>query len=274
MSDNPASGYSGALDNFTIKEAKRDKAKAAHMNFVQNAIAAVQGALGTGIEGSSADLKTRLGINMADDGTVKSQAGDPVSPLPNQIWVNETSDKMFRRNNADTQNVEIGAGGMSLIDNQQAANNPTTDITLEDNKIYFCIFSMDFGSGINTPYIRFNSDSSGSNYKYYLEESQLNATPATAELGSSAADEIQICHVTGGGENISGHFIVSTEDDLSITGGIVRGEFNITNNANSGGDFKGDYTGGNITSIEIGTMVGSGTAPSAVNLWVYEYNLS
>lgn len=97
-----ASVYSGALDVFTDKEAKQDKVSKADINKVQNAIEAMQSAMGTNIEGNLADLYTRLSKNIDDDGRVNSGSSFPGTPTPRTFFHRTDTEQTYIRNHGDS----------------------------------------------------------------------------------------------------------------------------------------------------------------------------
>lgn len=112
------SPYSGGLDSFTTKVAKQDKAKAADMNAVQDAIVAIETALGLDIEGTASTLSdrigvgaegsvgsiaTRLGVMLAANGAFRSGTSFPSSPVDGQAFYRTDVDVLYIYNGVSWQ---------------------------------------------------------------------------------------------------------------------------------------------------------------------------
>jgi hypothetical protein len=80
-----ASNWPTSLDVFTVKTDGVDDILAAHMNAVQDGVAALETELGTGgLKGSAASLTARLNVGLNADGTLKS-SGFPSTVPANSV---------------------------------------------------------------------------------------------------------------------------------------------------------------------------------------------
>jgi len=92
-----AASYPASIKSFTTKTNLVDLVDAAHVNDLQLEVTAIETELGTVVRGTSTDLKTRLAVCLAGDGSIVSSPSFLPSPVQNQLFVHSGTDTMYRR---------------------------------------------------------------------------------------------------------------------------------------------------------------------------------
>jgi hypothetical protein len=78
--------YDSAIASFTVKTDKVDLVQAAHINAVQSELVTIETILGTGVKGTSANLKTRLNNALDGDGSILSGTAYPSPGIISQLF--------------------------------------------------------------------------------------------------------------------------------------------------------------------------------------------
>lgn len=149
--------YPGAIDSFINKQDNIDYVLAAHVNFLQDAVDAIQIVLGINPHGVATDVKTRLdnheaggdhdtrygglGWNSTDNKTIKGHAHDDVDSNPSKISLaNHVTGTLPRQNiilsgtNAlRGDNIELSSGNNTKITTALGQKLSTTGGTLTGN---------------------------------------------------------------------------------------------------------------------------------------------
>lgn len=97
-----AASYPGSIKSFTTKTNYVDLVDASHINDLQDEVVAVETELGTDVAGSATNLKTRLAVSLANDGSVQGGTSFPGSPVGDQLFVRTDEDALYRRNTGNT----------------------------------------------------------------------------------------------------------------------------------------------------------------------------
>ena len=173
----------------------------------------------------------------------------------------------------ESNGIKYNAGVFLVGSSEVSATATTVNITIEDDKQYYCVFSWTGGSGTNNLYIQFNDDTSGSNYRWSFSNlPDTSATPTEVYVGSNGADSTGArLYQSGGGEVAGGSFLVNSDNAIVASGAVVRGDYyaETTGNTTVMGSFVGRYNGGNVTSVQMHMNVVSGTTGDW-NFYVYE----
>lgn len=115
--------YPGAYDVFADKEAKQNVVSKKDMNKVQNAIEAIEAALGLDIEGNQSTLNGRLAVMMDDNGAVQGGSSFPGTTYPNMLFKRTDQDILYQRDNADTAWSALGSSVTNLISEWHGNSN-------------------------------------------------------------------------------------------------------------------------------------------------------
>lgn len=124
------SNYSAGYDTFTDKEAKRDKVSKSHINKIQNAIEAMQAALGLAIEGDLATLAARLAIMIDTSGSLAYGSSFPGSPVARQLFFKSDEDVVYARNNANGAWFKVGENLSNVIYSWAGMDNAGGNISM------------------------------------------------------------------------------------------------------------------------------------------------
>lgn len=97
-----AASYPGSVKSFTTKTNYVDLVDASHVNDLQDEVVAIETELGTDVAGSATNLKTRLAVSLANDGSIQGGSSFPGSPVGDQLFVRTDEDALYRRNTGNT----------------------------------------------------------------------------------------------------------------------------------------------------------------------------
>jgi len=169
--------------------------------------------------------------------------------------------------------ADAGGGATTFVGSSEVTStNVTVDITIESDKYYLVYFAYNFGTGINHPFIRFNS-SSGASYAWSSTHLTFAISPVQTFRGDNSDNELMMVDNTGNndlpsGNTLTGYFHISTDDTSGVK---VSGQY-VASGLFSG-SFGGQFNTA-ATSVEIGSDVESGTAADVINVYVIELNKS
>jgi len=199
------STYSTTKDVFEDPEDDKDVYKADYLIKIHNVLTAIQDALGTSIEGSVADLATRLAKILSDSGALRNGTSFPETTEPGLIFFRTDEDKLYIRNAADSDWDEIGAGvdydnGATFIEGSATTERTTASGSYVKVKEFSPLVR---DGNVTVAWEQRNSDSGGYVYgKVYIngvavgtEKPTLGITyaPQTeSNISVSAGDVIQI----------------------------------------------------------------------------------
>jgi len=213
---------------------------------------------------STADFST-LKVGSTNQGDVLYDNGTSLVRL-----TPGTSGQLLQTQGA-AANPQWASTGLTFISATETTDvDVTTDITIETGKFYLVYFNMEVATGGNQPFIRFNNDSTGSNYSSFFNQYSMVTSPVQTLTGKDSDDEIFISPSLGGVNAIQGSFSLSTLEYTTNAGDADLWGNYVNINA-SGGTFMGHYDGGAVTSFEIGVIKAGGDGADSINVYLYEY---
>lgn len=149
-----SASYPSSIKTFTTKTNKVDLVDAAHMNDVQLEVTAIETELGLLVKGSAADLKTRLGISLANNGGIVYSPSFIPAAVKGQPVFRTDSDTLYLWNG--TTWVPAVAGPSSVF----SATHSTTQ-NASTGETVLSLDTEDFDTGSNQSGGTFTAPTSG-----------------------------------------------------------------------------------------------------------------